>query len=245
MFTIPGWVVGWRGDWSCCCRGIPQSAPEGLFLFRKNPPAQSLAPSIQGRACPLTQPPSQARPGAVRARIAGGPTFNSPPPAPVVSHLSELQSPWSVWCRSQAPWSVPVVSVVHSPQCLGFGFNIPHTPKGAQGGCPGGEETGAAAAGEFPKVPLRVFFFLRKSSCSILRLPPYKEGPVLSHSPLLQLDQGVSGPGSHRAQLSTLPSQCPGSLWFCHFVLNPLSTTSSKQVSHSVAQALFSRDGSH
>ena len=25
----------WREDWSCCCRGIPQSAPDGLFLFEK------------------------------------------------------------------------------------------------------------------------------------------------------------------------------------------------------------------
>ena len=23
------------GDWSCCCRRVPQSAPEGLFLFEK------------------------------------------------------------------------------------------------------------------------------------------------------------------------------------------------------------------
>ena len=58
-----------------------------------------------------------------------------------------------------------------------------HTPW--RGGWPGGEETGAVAAGEFPKVLPRVFFFLEKSSCSILWLPPYKEGPVLSHSPLL------------------------------------------------------------
>ena len=34
----------------------------------------------------------------------------------------------------------------------------------------GGEDTGAAAAGEFPKLPPSVFFFLRKSSCSILPL---------------------------------------------------------------------------
>ena len=39
--TVPRRVAGCRGDWSCCCRGIPQSAPEGLFLFGKNPPAQS------------------------------------------------------------------------------------------------------------------------------------------------------------------------------------------------------------
>ena len=32
---------------------------------------------------------------------------------------------------------------------------------------------------------------------------PYKEGPVLSHSPPLQLDQGLSRSGSHTAQLST------------------------------------------
>ena len=30
-----GWVVGQRGYWSYCCRGIPQSAPEGLFPFVK------------------------------------------------------------------------------------------------------------------------------------------------------------------------------------------------------------------
>ena len=49
----------------------------------------------------------------------------------------------------------------------------------------------------------------------ILLLNPaaqYKEGPVLSHSPPLQLYQGLSGSGSHMAQLSTLPSQCPRSV---------------------------------
>ena len=39
--TQSRWVAGWRGDWSCCCRGIPQSAPEGLFPFGENPPAGS------------------------------------------------------------------------------------------------------------------------------------------------------------------------------------------------------------
>ena len=70
-----------------------------------------------------------------------------------------------------------------------------HTPW--MGRWPGGEETGAVAAGEFPKVPPGVFFFLRKSSCLIVWLPPYMEGPVLSHSPPLQLAQGLSGSGSH------------------------------------------------
>ena len=66
-------------------------------------------------------------------------------------------------------------------------WDAPHIPTGALGRQPGGEETGAVAAGEFPKVPPWVFFFLGKFSCSILWLPPYQEGPVLSHSPPLQL----------------------------------------------------------
>ena len=77
------------------------------------------------------------------------------------------------------------------------------------GGCPGGEDTGDVAPGKFPKVFLRVYFFLEKSSCSILPLPLYKEEPILSHSPPLQLDQGLSRSGPHTAQLSTLPSLAP------------------------------------
>ena len=116
MLPAAGWAAGWRGDWSCCSRRIPQSAPEGLFLFGK-------------------------------------------------------------------------------------------------------------------------------SSCSIVQLPPYKEGPVLSHSPPLQLGQGLSGSGSDAAQLSTLLSQCLQSPWVYHFILNPLPATSGNQVSHSVAQSLFGRGG--
>ena len=43
VHTVHRGVAGWRGDWSCCCRGIPQGAQEGLFLFEKNPSAQSCA----------------------------------------------------------------------------------------------------------------------------------------------------------------------------------------------------------
>ena len=93
-------------------------------------------------------------------------------------------------------------------------------------------------------MPPSVFFFLRKSPCSVLPLPPYKEGPVLSLSPPLQLGQGLSGSGSHRAQLSTLPSQCPQSPCVYHFVLIPLPVTSSSQVSLGAAQAWFVRGGS-
>ena len=97
--------------------------------------------------------------------------------------------------------------------------------------------------GHSPKCPQRVFFFLGKSSCSILWLPPYKEGPVLSHSPPLQLGRGLSRSGSHTSQLSTLLSQCPWSPWVYHFVLIPLPATTGNQVSHSVAWAFFDRGG--
>ena len=94
-----------------------------------------------------------------------------------------------------------------------------------------------------PQNALRVFFFLGKSSCSILWLPPYKEGHILSHTPPLQLGRRLSGSGSHMAQLSTLLSQRPWSPWVYHFLLIPLPATSGNQVSHSVAQPLFGRGG--
>ena len=64
--------------------------------------------------------------------------------------------------------------------CFGFGLAAPHTSLGALGGQQGREETGAAAAGEFPQVSLRVFFFLAKSSCSIL--PLHKRKGLSSHT---------------------------------------------------------------
>ena len=107
-------------------------------------------------------------------------------------------------------------------------------------GWQGEEETGAVASGDPQSAPEGLFLW-GKSSCSILWLPLYKEGPVLSHSPPLHLGKGLSRSGSHMAQLSTLPSQCPWSLWVYHFILIPLPATSSNQVSLDVAQALFGR----
>ena len=127
---------------------------------------------------------------------------------------------------------VPVVSAPSEIRCA-------QSPDGWWGG----EETGAVAAGEFPKVPQRVFFFLGKILLLILWLPPYKEGPDLSHSSPLQLGQGLSRSGSYTAQLSTFLGQRLRSPWVFHFVLIPLPATSGNQVSHRVAQALFGRGG--
>ena len=87
-----GQVDGWRGEWSCCCRGIPQSAPEGLFLFEKILLLNPGAPSLQVRACPLTQSTSPARLGTAWVRAPHGPTPNSPQLVPTVSvyHTSSL-----------------------------------------------------------------------------------------------------------------------------------------------------------
>ena len=96
------WAARWRGDWSCCCRGIPQSAPEGLFLFGKILLLNPAAPSIEGRACPLTQPTSPARPGTVWVRAPHGPTLNSPKPAPTDSVGLPLR-PYSPPCVFKQP----------------------------------------------------------------------------------------------------------------------------------------------
>ena len=99
--------------------------------------------------------------------------------------------------------------------------------------------------GNSPKCLRGSFSFWEKSSCSVLWLPLYKEGPVFSHSLPLQLGRGLSGSGSHAAQLSSLLGQCTWSPWGFHFGLISLPVTSGKQVFHSVAQALFGRGGGH
>ena len=81
--------------------------------------------------------------------------------------------------------------------------------------------------------------FLFEKFCLLNPASPYKEGPVLSHSPPLQLDQGLSWSGSDTAQLSTLPSQHTWSLWVYHFVLIPLPVASSKQVSRCCSKLVW------
>ena len=59
MRTVPRWVAGWRRDWSCCCRRILRSAPEGLFLFGEILLLSPVASSIQGRVVLSHSPPLQ------------------------------------------------------------------------------------------------------------------------------------------------------------------------------------------
>ena len=95
-----------------------------------------------------------------------------------------LQQPWDPQVQALTlllamgvrEWGLPWLALSLVPVVSGS-RKVCTLPPGAEDLgwlCPrarlGGEETGAAAAGEFPKLPLSVFFFLRKSSCSILSL---------------------------------------------------------------------------
>ena len=94
---------------------------------------------------------------------------------------------------------------------------------------PGGEETGAAAVGEFPKLPQCLFHFEK-----ILLLnpaTPYKERPVLSHSPPLQLDWDCQGQGPTwpNSPLSPASAHC-----LCGFTSLPLFPSLRLQATRSL-----------
>ena len=67
--STEGQVAGWRGDWSCCFRGIPQSAPKVFFFLGKScsilrlpwykeGPVPSLSPPLQVDCYCLGQGPT-------------------------------------------------------------------------------------------------------------------------------------------------------------------------------------------
>ena len=96
---------GWRGgeETGAVAAGEFPKVPQRVFFFLGNILLLNpVAPSVQGRACPLTQPPSPARQGAVRVRISCSPPFNSPRPAPVVS-LGFPLCPYSPPCDFRQP----------------------------------------------------------------------------------------------------------------------------------------------
>ena len=110
-------MARWRGDWSCCCRGIPKSAPEGLFLFER---ILLLNPALPGSLCTRKGLSSHSAhlssyAGIVRVRAPHSPTLNSPQPAPSVSGLQVCSlCPYSPpcnfkqrglsWCFSSFVW---------------------------------------------------------------------------------------------------------------------------------------------
>ena len=126
------------------------------------------------------------------------------------------------WAHSRVlgtlPWVVPVISAPSEMRCT-------ESPDG----WPGREETGAVAAGDFPKVPQRVFFFLGK----ILLLTPVAPSVQGRACPLTQ-PTSPARPGAVPVRIAhgpTLLSQHPWSLWVFQFVLIPLPATSGNQVS--------------
>ena len=65
------WAARQRGGWSCCCRRIPQTAPECLFFFffffLRNSSCSILPPHTR-KGLSSHSPTSPARPGTVRVR---------------------------------------------------------------------------------------------------------------------------------------------------------------------------------
>ena len=110
----------------------------------------------------------------------------------------------------------------------------------------GGEEAGAAAAGQLPKLPLSVSFFslfLFENFLLLNPATPYKEGPVLSYSPPLQLDLGTVWVRALHGPTLDSPQLVPTVSVGLPLRPIPLRSTSSNQVSLCAAQALFSRGG--
>ena len=173
---------------------------------------------------------------------APGPTGSGThPPSSLGLGLCEQGLPWCA--LSPVPWMCARrPSKVHTlPGALDLGWMPPTPPRECQAAR--WREDWSCCFRRIPQTAPKCLFLFEK----ILLLnpaAPYKEEPVLSHSPPLQLDLELSGSGPDRAQPSTLPSWCPQSLWVYHFILIPLPATSSNQVSLRAAQALFGRGGS-
>ena len=126
-----------------------------------------------------------------------------------------MYPPWGYGCARVSFWGT------YTPWCLGCVCGgparcsltlvlliwawCPLHPRGSAGQ-QGGKETGAAAAGEFPTVPPRIFSFLRKSSCSIL--PLHTRKGLSSHTTHLSsytgdcLGQGPTRPNSQLSPVS-------------------------------------------
>ena len=89
--------------------------------------------------------------------------------------------------------------------------------------------------GNSRKCSPRVFFFFGKSSCLVLQLPLYKEGPVLSLSPPLWLDQDCPGQGSTRPNSQLSPA---GALSLCGCTTSSLFPSLQLQATRSLTVLL-------
>ena len=138
----------WRGDWSCCCQRIPQTAPNVFFFLRES--SCSILPLHTRKGLSsLAQPTSPVRPGNVRVRAPHHPTLNSPQPAPTVSVCLPLR-PYSLpcdfkqpglsWCCSSLVWQgrEPLTrlspwSPTAGPEGEGLGLQSPWSLHWSQG----------------------------------------------------------------------------------------------------------------
>ena len=130
----------YRGDWSCCCRRVPQTAPESLFILGKILLLNPVAPSIPGRACLLTQPPLQLDqdcPGQ-------GPTWPNFQLSPAGAHSLHVFTTSSLF-PSLWPQATRSLSVLLKPSLAGEG-GIHAAPSQESCSRPLGYRPGAAVA---------------------------------------------------------------------------------------------------
>ena len=140
----PPWehrVTGCRGGWSCCCRRIPQTAPECLFFFffffLRNSSCSILLPHTR-KGLSSHRPTSPARPGTVRVRAWHRTSLKSPLQVYMVSVGLPLR-PYSPPCNYQA---TRYLSVLLKPCLAGQGaVNLALSQESC--GRPGGRRPGA------------------------------------------------------------------------------------------------------
>ena len=120
----------------------------------------------------------------------------------------------------------------HSPWYFGFGLDAPHTPEGAS--CSRVRGDWSCYCRRIPQTAPKCLFLFEK----ILLLnpaAPYKEGPVLSHSPPLQLDQDCLGQGPTRPNSQLSPA---GVHSFCGFTTSSLFSSLRLQATRSLSVLL-------
>ena len=130
----------WRGDWSCCCRRVPQSAPEGLFLFGKILLLNPASPYREGPVLSLS-PPLPLYPDCLHQ----GPTWPNSQLSPTGAHGLQCVYHTSSLFPSLQPQATESLSVLLKPSLAGEGAVNPAL---SQESCsrPSGPRPGAAVA---------------------------------------------------------------------------------------------------
>ena len=145
--STEGQVAGWRGDWSCCFRGIPQSAPKVFFFLGKScsilrlpwykeGPVPSLSPPLQVDCYCLGQGPtwpnSQLSPAGAHG-LRGFPTLSLFPSLQLQATRSLLVLLKPVWQGREPLAQLSPRSPAAGPAGAGLGLQSPWSLRWSQG----------------------------------------------------------------------------------------------------------------